>query len=103
VGQALTTLPKSLADNSQANLLSLCDEFIEEVKNYTNGKPNDNPKQGTFLKDASSHYRALKTKINRTRPQFEIAPDGTYETTPALGTLLNADVESGQGNTLLIN
>jgi len=70
----LDNIPKSFADNPQANLLSLCTQFIKEVDDYTNGKPNDDSKHSTFLRDALPFYRAFKSAINETRPLFKITP-----------------------------
>jgi hypothetical protein len=73
VREELTALPKSLADNPQSELMSLCLAFIKEVDRYTSGKPNDDPDQATFLQDASPHYQVLKQEVIRTRPQFGIS------------------------------
>ena len=82
VRQELATLPKSYADNPQANLLSLCSAFIQDVDNYTSGKPNDDPEQATFLRDVLSSYRDLKQKILSTRLQFQMEPRCTTPITP---------------------
>lgn len=74
VYQDLNGLPKSLADDPQANLLSLCSAFTQEVDSYTNGKPKEKPDQRTFLRDALPHYRTLKDLVSDTRPQFSVAP-----------------------------
>jgi len=54
--------------------LLLCSAFLEDVENYTSGKPNDNPSQTTFLRHALPSYRSLKAQIEFTRPRFGITP-----------------------------
>ena len=74
VFQDLNGLPKSFTDDPQANLLSLCSAFTQEVDSYTNGNPKERPNQATFLRDALPHYRILKDLVSDTRPQFAITP-----------------------------
>ena len=73
VQSELNILPKSFADNPQANLLSLCATFIQEIDNYTNGKPNPDPNQATFLQDVLQYYKVLKSRVNCTRPRFVVS------------------------------
>jgi hypothetical protein len=73
----LDALPKSFEDNPQAHLLSLCGTFIQEIDDYTNGKPNHNPDQSTFLQDALMHYRIFRQQVNHTRPHFVVPPANT--------------------------
>jgi hypothetical protein len=75
----LDALPKSFDDNPQAHLLSLCGTFIQEIDDYTNGKPNHNPDQPTFLQDALMHYRIFRQQVNGTRPRFGIPPAQTCD------------------------
>lgn len=79
VDTQLTSLPKSFADNPQAHLLRLCSAFIQEVDSYTNGKPNHNPDDRTFLQEGQSHYQSLKALIEGTRPRFVICPTAVVE------------------------
>jgi hypothetical protein len=72
VEEALAELPESLAEQPQSELMKLCAKFFKDVENYASGKPNDNPGQRTFIRDASPHYRSLKHLILSTRPQFKV-------------------------------
>jgi hypothetical protein len=72
IDQDLAELPDSLAQNPQADLSKLCIKFVKEVESYASGKPNDDPKQRTFLRDCLSHYRSLKDRILSTRPHFGV-------------------------------
>jgi hypothetical protein len=76
IEQNLSELPDSLAENPQADLSKLCIKFVKEVETYASGKPNDDPKQRTFLRDCLSHYRSLKDQVLSTRPHFAVGhPD----------------------------
>jgi len=72
VEAALAELPESLAEQPQSELMKLCTKFFKDVENYASGKPNDNPGQRTFIRDALPHYRSLKHLILSTRPQFKV-------------------------------
>jgi hypothetical protein len=82
----LDALPKSFEDNPQAHLLSLCGTFIQEIDDYTNGKPSHNPDQPTFLQDALMHYRIFRQQVNHTRPRFVVPPANTCAA-PSLSAL----------------
>jgi hypothetical protein len=68
----LRDLPESLAENPQAELLKLCNKFIRDVEDYASGKSSENPRQRTFIRDSSPHYRSLKDQILSTRPHFKV-------------------------------
>jgi hypothetical protein len=88
VEQDLLELPDSLAENPQADLSKLCIKFVKEVESYAGGKPNDDPRQRTFLRDCLSHYRSLKDGVLSTRPHFGVGhsnpphANGIIETIP---------------------
>jgi len=73
VQRDLREIPKSLAENPQSDLISLCSAFLKDIELYTSGKPTDDPDQATFLGDATSHYDSLKKAITRTRPRFKVS------------------------------
>ena len=73
---ALSNLPKSFQDNPQAELLALFDVFLKEIDQYTSGKPIY---ERSFLQDVFRYYHQLKEEINRTRPVFQIVPDGNVQ------------------------
>jgi hypothetical protein len=66
-----------LDDNPQAHLLALCTAFLQDIDNYTNGKPQYDPNQRAFLQDASSLYQYLKTEVNETKPDFIVGTSST--------------------------
>jgi hypothetical protein len=86
----LNTLPKSLADNPQANLLALCSRFVTDVIAYTSGKPTIEPDQYTFIRDALPEYKALRSKIEATEPKFNTKPNDAVTLAPP-GTCLEEE------------
>ncbi len=76
----LSDLPKSFQDNAQAELLALFDAFLKEIDQYTSGRPMYDDNQSSFLQDVFPYYRLLKEDINRTRPVFQVLPDGIVQT-----------------------
>lgn len=74
----LQSLPRSLAENPQAELLNLCTRFIKGVNQYARGLAVYPDKAGSsFLQESKPHYRELKEAILRTKPRFlvELARD----------------------------
>jgi len=66
-----------LDDNPQAHLLALCAAFLQDIDNYTNGKPQYDPNQRAFLQDAFLLYQSLKTEVNETKPDFLVGTSST--------------------------
>ena len=73
----LDDLPRDFEDNPQAHLLALCTAFLQDIDNYTNGRPQYDPNQRAFLQDASSLYQYLKTEVNETKPDFIVGTSST--------------------------
>ena len=65
----LQQLPKSLEENPQAELWSLCQIFTKGVNEYADGKL-ENAENSCFLQESDPYYMAFKDDILRTRPKF---------------------------------
>jgi hypothetical protein len=69
----LEKLPRSLAENPQAELLNLCARFIKGINQYARGLAEYPETAGSsFLQESKQHYRALKEAILRTKPRFQV-------------------------------
>src|SRR5271154_5718557 len=77
IQEKLDDLPRAFDDNPQAHLLSLCSAFLQDIDNYTSGRPQYDPDQRAFLQDSAIHYRSLQTEVKQTKPKFLITPSTT--------------------------
>lgn len=75
VQEDLDRLPLSFSDNPQARLLGICDGFVLEIDQHTNGSP----KHPEYLQDMHDEFLKLAEAIRATRPTFEIRPHSTPE------------------------
>jgi len=70
----LDLLPKSLEENPQAELWSLCMKFIKDVDEFTIGKTQGTVQDKSFLQLCFPLYHNLQEAISRTRPKFQVVP-----------------------------
>lgn len=69
----LDLLPKSLEENPQAELWSLCMKFIKDVDEFTIGKTRGRDADDkSFLQLCRPLYHNLQEAITRTRPKFQV-------------------------------
>ena len=71
----LDVLPKSLEENPQAELLSLCMKFVKAVDDFASGQTQGrNIDEKSFLQLCRPLYHNLQEAIIRTQPKFRVAP-----------------------------
>lgn len=70
----LQDLPKSLEDNPQAELWSLCVKFIKSVDDFARGNLHtQDAKIKSFLQLCRPFYVLLQEDIIRTQPKFQVS------------------------------
>jgi hypothetical protein len=78
----IESLPEEIADNlAQRKLLSICNEFLAEVSDYTFG----GSKHPELFKAVSRHYEKFKKRLETTELIFDVSSvstttDNTYTT-----------------------
>jgi hypothetical protein len=71
--EELQSLPRSLEDNPQAELWTLCMAFIKAVEDFASGQTQAGERgKKTFLQHCRPLYDILHEAITRTRPKVEV-------------------------------
>jgi hypothetical protein len=70
----LQGLPKSLEDNPQAELWSLCMAFVKAVDEFASGNPHtQNAEKKSFLQLCRPLYLLFQEDVIRTQPKFQVS------------------------------
>jgi len=75
VDEQLARLPQPFTDQPQIKLLSLCTEFIDEIRSYAIGEKS----HGELFRKMTSTFRQFRKELHNTVPTFDIVNRDDYD------------------------